>query len=88
MYQRFWFEFEMDNAFEFPPGIGIGCGVTAIDYDDALQIIDKKIFSDISRPSIKRIIKDVDIRELDQGHVIPNMKVPITRGIWFPSGYE
>jgi hypothetical protein len=25
---------------------------------------------------------------LDQRHVIPNMKDPTLRGVWFPLGYE
>jgi len=33
-------------------------------------------------------IEDVDIRTLDQGHVIPNMLPPSWRGIWFPLGYS
>ena len=39
-------------------------------------------------PIIKRMIENVDIRELDQGHVVPNMKPPNWRGVWFPLGYN
>lgn len=85
---RFWFEFDSKTAFDLPPGIGIGCGVTAFDYTDALKIIDKKIFTTGKRPPVKRMIENVDIRELDQGHVIPNMSPPVYRGIWFPLGYD
>ena len=88
MYKRFWFEFEIDIAFNLPPGIGIGCGITAFNFDDALRIMDENIFVEIKRPPFKKIIEDVDIRQLDQGHVIPNMKPPIYRGIWFPMGYD
>jgi hypothetical protein len=31
-----------------------------------------------------RIIVDVDVRDLDQGHVIPNMGPPNLRGVWYP----
>jgi hypothetical protein len=88
IYKRFWFEFEIDSAFNYPPGIGFGCGVTASSYDDAIKILDEKVFTLISRPPFKRVIEDVDIRVLDQGHVIPNMRPPIYRGVWFPLGYE
>lgn len=88
IYKRFWFEFDIDNAFNFPGGIGIGCGITALDYDDAIKIMDNKIFSKIQRPVIKKVIEDIDIRTLDQGHVIPNMHPPSNRGVWYPLGYE
>lgn len=87
-YKRYWFEFEIDSAFEFPAGIGIGCGVTAVDMNDAIKIMDEKVFSDIKRPPFKKTVEDIDLRDLDQGHVIPNMKPPIYRGIWFPLGYD
>ncbi|MFT3750125.1 MAG: hypothetical protein QM768_17540 [Agriterribacter sp.] len=87
-FMRYWFEFDIKSAFDFPPGIGIGCGVTAFDYNDALRIMSEKIFFSIKIPPIKKYIENVDIHELDQNHVIPNMKVPLERGIWFPLGYE
>lgn len=87
MYKRFWFEFEIDNVFNFPAGIGIGCGITAIDYNDAIGLLNRKVFFEIPMPVIKKVIEDVDIRNLDQGHVIPNMASPAARGIWFPFGY-
>ncbi len=85
---RFWFEFDVPTAFDYPPGIGYGCGVTAYDHKDALGIMDSKIFSKIKGPSIKHKIENIDISTLDQVHVIPNMKSPSTRGIWFPLGYD
>jgi hypothetical protein len=87
-YKRFWFEFEIPSAFGYPPGIGIGCGITAFDYTDAISIMDQKVFTGMKRPPFKRVIENVDIGTLDQGHVIPNMKPPVDRGIWFPIGYE
>jgi len=86
--RRFWFEFEIDAACNSPAGIGRGCGVTAIDYNDAIKIMNAKVFTEIKMPIIKRVIPDVDIRLLDQGHVIPNMKPPLARGVWYPLGYD
>jgi len=85
---RFWFEFDIGAAWDFPAGIGHGCGVTAIHYNDAIKIMNANIFSEIKMPAIKRVIQDVDIGQLDQGHVIPNMKPPISRGVWYPLGYD
>jgi hypothetical protein len=34
--------------------------------------------------STAQIIPDVDIRLLDQGHVIPNMGLVVDRGVWWP----
>jgi hypothetical protein len=86
--KRYWFEFELENAFNSPAGIGLGCGVTAYDYDDAVSLMDQKIFVELPRPPLKNYIENVDIRTLDQGHVVPNMHAPVGRGIWFPMGYE
>ena len=86
--KRFWFEFERNNAFDLPAGLGIGCGITALNYEDALEIIDEKIFRNNKRPPVKNAVENIDISDLDQGHVIPNMKAPISRGIWFPLGYD
>lgn len=87
-FKRFWFEFEILSSFGYPPGIGIGCGITAFDYTDAINIMDQKIFTGMKRPPFKKVIENVDIRTLDQGHVIPNMNPPVDRDIWFPIGYE
>lgn len=85
---RFWFEFEIDSAFDFPPGIGVGCGVSAHNYEDAIKILDEKVFNIIKRPPFKKVIENIDVSSIDKGHVIPNMKSPISRGIWFPLGYD
>jgi len=88
LYTRFWFEFEIESAFNFPAGIGLGVGVTAINYHDAINIMDRKIFSRIKRPPFKKSIENVDINTLNQNKVTPNMAAPHARGIWFPLGYE
>ena len=30
-------------------------------------------------------VEDIDIRELDQNHVVPNMAPVNLRGVWFPA---
>lgn len=87
---RYWFEFDVTAA-DFhiiPYGTLIGCGVTAYNYEDALKIIKEKVFNSSELPVIKRMVENVDIRTLDQGHVIPNMLAPVVRGVWFPPGYQ
>lgn len=84
MLKRFWFEFEHCN---YPTVFNIGCGVTAYDYDDAVNILKERMFSGQVLPTITRVIPDVDVRELDQGHVIPNMGLVTQRGVWFPLSF-
>jgi hypothetical protein len=31
------------------------------------------------------VVEDVDIRDLDQGHVVPNMGPVNFRGVWYPN---
>ena len=31
------------------------------------------------------VIENIDVRLLDQGHVIPNMGVVTSEGVWFPN---
>jgi len=86
--RRFWFEFETDNAATASLGLMLGCGVTASDREDALQLVAERVCRGSMRPPVERCIEDVDVRELDQNHVTPNMKPPNLRGIWYPMGYE
>lgn len=84
--KRFWFEFELDNfdLSNYPFTLGLGCGVTAFNYDDAISILKKRVFISTPIPDIKKFIENVNVNDLDQGHVIPNMRSPHERGIWFP----
>jgi hypothetical protein len=85
--RRFWFNFRVALK-DAPPGIAIGCGVTAYDYQDALELIRERVFKNNSLPPIQKAIEDVDVSTLDANHVLPNMAVPVERGVWFPLGYN
>ncbi|MGE6218446.1 hypothetical protein ACQKCH_01370 [Nubsella zeaxanthinifaciens] len=85
---RYWFEFDFENYLPVPSGTRTGCGVTAYSYEDALNIINEKIFNKIPTAPIKQVVENVDISILDKGHVLPNMGLPNVRGIWFPLGYN
>jgi hypothetical protein len=82
--RRFWFRFRSLPKFS---AVGLGCGVTARDYDDAIDILGSTVFRGQAMPPIATVIEDVDISTLDQGHVVLNMEVPVFRGVWFPQGY-
>ena len=86
--KRYWFEFNFSAEDKIPYGLPIGCGVTAFSYEDAIKIIREKIFASKKMPDTKKNIEAVDVSTLDQAHVIPNMRFPSERGVWFPSGYD
>jgi hypothetical protein len=69
---RFWFTTERG-----------GIGVTAYSLEDARNLIDADDYLRIQK--VSEVIENVDVRTLDQGHVIPNMGPPNLRGIWFPN---
>ena len=84
---RYWFEFkESDSIYSL--GVQLGCGVTAFNYEDAVKILEETIFIRQKLPAIKNYIENIDIRNLDQGHVIPNMWTPNFRGVWYPIGFH
>ena len=80
-------EFEKNLEIRMPFGTKIGCGVTAFDKAQALKIVEEKVFLNKQMPAIARIVEHVDVRNLDPGHVQPNMGNPAAIGVWFPLGY-
>jgi hypothetical protein len=82
---RYWFSFE---PFPEPTPLNLGCGVTAFDYEDALMLLDTRVFRESGIPPIKSRIENVDVRDLEQRHVAPNIGVVSERGIWFPLTYH
>ena len=85
---RFWFQFNGESYKDLPPGVIIGCGVTAFTKDDALNIIREKVFKGENLPLIKIYKEGIDISTLNEGHVQPNLGNVVARGIWFPLGYD
>jgi len=85
---RYWIEFEQTDGELLPPGVGYGVGVTALGRDDALTLVSHQFFGGDSLPEIARLVEDVDVSALDEGHVLANMEPPTRRGIWFPRGYS
>ena len=62
-----------------------GFGVTAYSLDDAKHLVDEAARGLGVSYEVLDIIEDVDVRTLDQNHVVPNMGAPNFRGIWFPN---
>jgi hypothetical protein len=84
---RYWFTFS--NPPKYNP-LGLGCGITAFNYEDAVEILNSNVFVKLGLQAItiESVIEDVDVSGLDQGHVIPNMGMVLVRGVWFPLGYS
>ena len=82
---KYWVSFE---RLERPIPLNLGCGVTAYDRDDAIGLIRKLIFGNCAMPRISRITDDVELQDLNQGHVAPNVGDASVRGIWFPQGFN
>ena len=57
-----------------------------IDFEVAIKMMEEKILTEIKSPRILKKIENIDIRQLNQIHTIPNMGVVMQRGIWFPLG--
>jgi hypothetical protein len=78
---RYWFTF---HAAHEPTFFGLGCGVTAVDRQDAERLLRDAWFATDGLPRINDVIEDVDVRDLDAGHVLPSMGDPSIRGVWYP----
>jgi hypothetical protein len=58
--------------------------VTAVDAEDARNLISAIALDGSALPDIADVVEDVDVRTLDEGHVLPNMGDPTVRGVWYP----
>jgi hypothetical protein len=84
MLHRYWVEFDLPETRARLVSYGLGCGVTAYNYDDAVNLMKELVFKSSEMPPIRTLIEDVDVSKLDPKHVRVNMGVPIYRGVWFP----
>jgi len=82
MMHPYWIAFERTPT---PTLFNLGYGVTANSEEDARQILAAEV---PDAPAILSVSPIKDMRDLDQGHVVPNMSNWFRRGIWFPKGYE
>lgn len=63
----------------------LGFGVTAFSRDDAFQLLGASGYILPPDESAIRVTEDIQMADLDQNHVAPNMGPIIFRGVWFPS---
>lgn len=80
---RYWFRFLTEDP-GLPPSARLGYGVTAVDPGDAEELLREVIFRGEPLPTHAEVTEDIDVRDLDAGHVLPNMGDPSVRGVWFP----
>jgi hypothetical protein len=83
--RRYWFTF--GGLPLGHPASGLGCGVTAESRQAAESLLAEAVFKGGDVPSPAEVLEDVDVRDLDQLHVAPNMGDPAVRGVWFPLGF-
>ena len=85
--KRYWFEFDFsdDGLTRFGYLTPTGCGITAYDYANALRIMRVFILRGNSLPRFSRIIENVDVSTIEDMNVVPNLGVPVWRGVWYPS---
>jgi len=80
----YWFEF--DN---WGLGLGSQVGVTAYSLNDAKNLVRKQYFEGLFKereiPQIKKVTENIQFKDLDQNHVVPNMGPISERGVWFPN---
>lgn len=88
MLHRYWLRFAISRGelAQYPSysGLGFGCGVTAYSLDDAKAILVQQLFREDPLPKIEGVVEDINVQDLDQDRVVPNMGPPSERGVWFP----
>ena len=72
---RYWFPCSKDL---------LGIGVTAWSQEEAEKMALQILSKHYSGAEIAGCVENIDIRNLDQKHVIPNMRLPNIVGVWFP----
>lgn len=60
-------------------------GVTAYSMDDVIFLLKEQLFRKEEMPRIKNVIENIQPKDLDQNHVVPNMGPITERGVWYPN---
>jgi hypothetical protein len=86
MFKRYWLITFPENRFG-PKNLGL-TAVSAVQAKTlAKQELRRLGWQQISEEDVDKaeVIEDIDVRDLDQNHVIPNMGVASRQGMWFPN---
>jgi hypothetical protein len=68
----------------FACSTGFGIGVTAWSREEAERMACETLAKYYRGSEITGIVENVDIRTLDQKHVVTNMGPPTFIGVWYP----
>ena len=74
------------RRFWFPLPVGFGVGVTAPSEAEARELAEAVRARYFPDATLGEVVADVDIRTLEQAHVVPNMGLVVDRGVWYPRG--
>ncbi|HEY4838678.1 MAG TPA: hypothetical protein VIH72_08730 [Candidatus Acidoferrales bacterium] len=72
------------SRFWFPCSKQFGIGVTAWTRDDAEKMAREILAKYYRGAEIVGIVENIDVRALDQKHVVPNMGPVTFVGVWYP----
>jgi hypothetical protein len=70
---------------EFGAPLNMHFGVTAYSFDDAMILLKQRAFVKQSIPAVKNVTENIQFKDLDQNHVVPNIGVITERGVWYPN---
>jgi hypothetical protein len=84
MLKRYWFIIYPDFKYG-PRNIEVSASSVSEAKKIILETLTKSHWNHISATIIENaeIIENIDIRFLDQGHVVPNMGPAVFKGVWF-----
>ena len=80
--RRFWLR--LDPARQVAVGFQLGCGITALNREDALHLL-RSVYPPRTEFVVLDWIDDVEINSLEPRHVLPNIGDTTKRGVWFPN---
>ena len=76
------------RRFWYPVPGHLGIGVTAPAEAEARTLAERvRVECWPDTAPLGEVVSDVDIRTLDQSHVVPNMEPTVWAGVWYPRGF-
>lgn len=81
MLHKYWITFDKSTNASF---FNLGCGVTAYNEEDALELLRDRFAPEDEIPEVAAITEIHALDQLEKNHVMPNISNPVARGVWFP----